>query len=44
MWAMNADGGNQRQLFELGGSANGIVQLDRANSWGWLEESIAWAP
>ncbi len=44
MWAMNPDGSNQRQLFELGGPVDGQVQLDRANSWGWLEETIAWAP
>ena len=44
VWAMNPNGGNQRQLFETGGTLNGQVQLDRANSWGWLEETIAWAP
>jgi Tol biopolymer transport system component len=44
MWAMDADGGNQRLLFELGGSIDGKVQVDVQNSNGWLEESIDWAP
>jgi Tol biopolymer transport system component len=44
IWAMNPDGSNQRQIFELGGPINGQVQLDVANSLGWLEESIDWAP
>jgi TolB protein len=44
IWAMNPDGSNQRQLFELGGPIDGQVQLDVANSWGWLEESLDWAP
>jgi Tol biopolymer transport system component len=44
IWAMNPDGSNQRQLFELGGSINGQVLLDVTNSFGWLEESIDWAP
>jgi Tol biopolymer transport system component len=44
IWAMSPNGSNQHQLFELGGSINGQVQLDVTNSWGWLEESIDWAP
>jgi Tol biopolymer transport system component len=44
MWAMNANGGNQRLLFALGGSIDGTVQIDVQNSFGWLEESIDWAP
>ena len=44
IWAMDADGGNQRPLFELGGSIDGQVQVDLKNARGWLEESIAWGP
>jgi hypothetical protein len=44
VWAMDADGGNQRLLFELGGSIDGVVQVDVQNSNGWLEERIDWAP
>jgi len=44
MWAMNSDGSDQRFLFELGGSIDGVVQVDVQNSNGWIEESIDWAP
>jgi dipeptidyl aminopeptidase/acylaminoacyl peptidase len=44
MWAMDADGSNQRRLFDLGGSIDGLVAVDVQNSHGWLEETIAWAP
>jgi len=44
MWAMNADGSDQRLLFELGGSIDGVVQVDVQSSNGWIEESIDWAP
>ena len=44
IWAMNADGSDQRLLFELGGSIDGVVQVDVQNSNGWIEESIDWAP
>ncbi len=44
IWAMSADGSNQRLLFELGGSIDGVVAVDVQNSYGWLEESIAWVP
>jgi TolB protein len=44
MWAMDADGSNQRLLFELGGTIDGVVQVDVQNSNGWLEERIDWAP
>jgi hypothetical protein len=43
MWAMNADGSDQRLLFALGGSIDGVVSVDAQNSNGWLEESIDWA-
>jgi len=42
MWAMNPDGSNQRNLFDLGGSIDGIVALDVANARGWIEETIDW--
>jgi hypothetical protein len=44
VWAMDPDGGNQRLLFELGGSIDGQIRIDVQNSKGWLEESIDWAP
>jgi hypothetical protein len=44
MWAMNANGKNQRYLFDLGGFIDGQVRIDVQNSFGWLEESIAWGP
>jgi Tol biopolymer transport system component len=44
MWAMGADGGNQRLLFDLGGTIDGVVQVDVQNSNGWTEERIDWAP
>jgi hypothetical protein len=44
MWDMDPDGSNQRRLFVLNGSIDGIVQHDVANSRGWLEENIDWAP
>jgi hypothetical protein len=43
-WDMDPDGSNQRRLFVLNGSIDGIVQHDVANSRGWLEENIDWAP
>ena len=44
MWDMDPDGSNQRRLFELGGTVDGIVQIDITNSRGWLEENIDWGP
>jgi hypothetical protein len=44
MWDMDPDGSNQRRLFELGGTVDGIVQIDISNSRGWLEENIDWLP
>ena len=44
IWAMNADGSNQRQLFAMGGSPDGIVESQHDISRGWLEERIAWGP
>jgi hypothetical protein len=44
MWAMDANGSNQRLLFDLGGSIDGVVQVDVQNSNGWTEERIDWAP
>ena len=43
MWAMDADGGDQRPLFDLEGSVDGRVQLDVQSSRGWLEERIVWS-
>ncbi len=45
IWAINADGSNQRHLFDVGGGGiDGVVASDIPNSRGWLEESIAWIP
>jgi TolB protein len=44
VWDMDADGSNQRRLFALNGSVDGIVQHDIANSRGWVEENIDWIP
>lgn len=44
IWDMDLDGSNQRRLFSLGGSIDGVVQHDVANSRGWIEENIDWTP
>ena len=44
MWDMDSNGGNQRRLFVLNGPVDGVVQSDIANSRGWVEENIDWAP
>jgi TolB protein len=44
MWAMDGDGDNERPLFELGGTIDGVVSVDVANSRGWVEERIDWSP
>jgi Tol biopolymer transport system component len=44
VWAMNPDGSNQRKLFNMKGSPDGLVLRDIDNSKGWLEERISWAP
>jgi Tol biopolymer transport system component len=42
IWAMNADGSDQRQLFPMGGSPDGKVGSEIQISKGWLEERISW--
>jgi TolB protein len=44
VWVMNADGSNQRKLFNMKGPPDGVVLRDRDNSKGWTEERISWAP
>jgi dipeptidyl aminopeptidase/acylaminoacyl peptidase len=44
LWVMDADGDDQRPLFALEGSIDGVVAIDVRNSRGWLEERIAWGP
>ncbi len=44
IWVMNADGTEQRKLFDMQGSPDGQVLHDTENSHGWLEERITWAP
>jgi LysM repeat protein len=44
IWAMNPDGTNQRKLFDMGGSPDGLVGFDVNNSKGWVEERISWGP
>jgi LysM repeat protein len=43
IWAMNPDGSNQRKLFGMGGSPDGIVGSELNSSRGWLEERISWS-
>lgn len=42
IWAMNPDGSNQRKLFNMGGSPDGVVGFDINNARGWEEERISW--
>jgi Tol biopolymer transport system component len=42
IWAMNPDGSDQRKLFNMGGSPDGVVGFDVDNSKGWEEERISW--
>jgi TolB protein len=44
VWDMDPDGSNQRRLFALGGSVDGVVQFDISNSRSWTEENIDWIP
>ncbi len=44
IWAISAAGNNEHQLFKTNGSVDGIVQIDSAHSFGWLEEHIVWTP
>ena len=43
IWAMNPDGSNQRKLFTMRGSPDGIVGAELLSSRGWLEERISWS-
>ena len=43
IWAVNPDGSNQRKLFNMGGSPDGIVGSERPISKGWVEERISWS-
>ncbi|PWH14203.1 MAG: hypothetical protein DDG58_12975 [Ardenticatenia bacterium] len=43
IWAMNPDGSNQRKLFTMQGSPDGIVGAELLSSRGWLEERISWS-
>ena len=43
IWGMQPDGRQKRQLFPLNGSIDGIVQVDVAHAFGWLEERIVWS-
>ena len=44
IWDMEPDGTDKRRHFALDGSVDGVVQHDRANSLGWVEENIDWIP
>lgn len=44
VWDMDPDGTDKRRHFALDGSVDGVVQHDRANSLGWVEENIDWIP
>ncbi|RMG97301.1 MAG: hypothetical protein D6706_08825 [Chloroflexi bacterium] len=47
VWVMNADGTNQRKLFDLPGPVDGQISdpaIDPALSFGWFEERMSWGP
>ncbi len=44
VWVMNADGTDQRKLFNLNGSIDGVVSHARDKSFGWGEERLSWMP
>lgn len=47
VWAMNANGTDQRKLFDLPGSVDGTISDPDVNldlSFGWFEERMAWGP
>jgi Tol biopolymer transport system component len=44
IWSMDPDGRNKRRHFVIVGSIDGVVQHDVVNSFGWVEENIAWIP
>ncbi len=47
VWVMNADGSEQRKLFDLPGPVDGRISdpnIDPTLSFGWFEERMAWAP
>lgn len=41
IWAVDANGGNERKLFDLGGSINERVYVE-PNARGWIEETLVW--
>ena len=43
IWDMLPNGSQKRQLFTVNGSIDGVVQVDTAFSFGWLEERIVWS-
>jgi LysM repeat protein len=43
VWAMNPDGSNQRKLFTMQGSPDGVIGSELSSSRGWLEERISWS-
>ncbi len=44
IWVMTASGKQAHPLFKLNGSIDGIVQIDTAHAFGWLEEHLVWTP
>jgi hypothetical protein len=42
VWAMTPGGLDQRQLFVMEGSPDGLVGTDIYTSRGWAEERISW--
>lgn len=44
VWAITPAGQDNHQLFALDNPIDGVVQLDVAYSFGWLEERIIWTP
>ena len=44
IWAISIANSKQQKLLTMAGSPDGTVLDDQANSTGWLEERISWAP
>jgi TolB protein len=44
IWVISAAGNDLKKVLTMAGSPDGVVSTDPANSTGWLEERIGWAP
>jgi Skp family chaperone for outer membrane proteins len=44
IWAMTPNGQENQKILTMPGSPDGKVFFDQANSFGWTEERLSWAP